>query len=208
MPSYLADFKHGAKSRIPKFHRAVQSVIAQTNKEWELIIIADGCDLTMTEVERYKENRIIALKTAKQAWDSVGIASNVGVGALRNLGISESIGDYVCYLDTDDFFGIRHLELINQHIEGNEWLWWCDWKFNGQKWYLYPNDINKRFHYGTANIAHQRNITARWEPVAKYGYDDLQFVDRLKQYPRFEKINAQYFVCHVPKNPIMQSYDI
>lgn len=71
---------------------AVDSVIAQTHTNWELLIVNDGStDRTRDIVEEFADLRI---KYFEQP--------NKGVSAARNKGLMEMRGDFFCFLDADD----------------------------------------------------------------------------------------------------------
>jgi len=83
-------------NRADLLSRAIQSVINQTYKDWELLIIDDGStDNTKEIVEEFvkKDPRI-----------KYFYQENKGQGAARNLGIRESKGEYIAFLDSDDEF--------------------------------------------------------------------------------------------------------
>lgn len=73
---------------------AIQSVLAQPNKNYELIIVDDGStDNTKAIVSKFvKQNSFV--RYIKQ--------SNQGAAAARNLGIKLASGDYLLFLDADD----------------------------------------------------------------------------------------------------------
>lgn len=76
---------------------AIKSVLAQTYKGWELIVIDDGSqDGTATIVEElaYKDSRIRKYKNTQ----------NMGVSATRNRGISLARGEWIAFLDSDDMW--------------------------------------------------------------------------------------------------------
>lgn len=80
----------------------VESVLAQTYPDWELIVIDDGStDGGAALVRRYadKEPRIRLLQQA-----------NRGCAAARNRGLSEAQGRYYCFLDADDYWDPAFLE--------------------------------------------------------------------------------------------------
>jgi len=84
---------------------AVSSFLSQTNKDSELIIISDGCDLTQKLYEdNYKGESRIKFDRLER-----GVPFS---GGTRNKGIEISSGDIVCYLDNDDFIGKKHLSSI------------------------------------------------------------------------------------------------
>lgn len=82
---------------IPTYNRAayldeaIQSVIAQTFEDWELIVIDDGSTDATTEVAARYADRITFIRQA-----------NAGACVARNLGLSHASGEYVSFLDSDD----------------------------------------------------------------------------------------------------------
>jgi glycosyltransferase involved in cell wall biosynthesis len=72
---------------------AIESVLSQTYKDFELIIVDDGStDDTEIFCEKYlSDNRV---KYVKQI--------NRGVSGARNTGLREASGNYICFLDDDD----------------------------------------------------------------------------------------------------------
>lgn len=84
--------------------KAIASVQAQTCKEsWELLVIDDcSTDNTAKVMEGYAgDGRIRYLKQH----------ANQGVACARNRGIREARGKYVAFLDADDWWDSRKLEL-------------------------------------------------------------------------------------------------
>jgi glycosyltransferase involved in cell wall biosynthesis len=85
--------------------RAIDSVLEQTLKEWELIIVdnysTDGTDKILS---LYKDTRIKIIK----------IHNNGVIAASRNKGIKESRGRYIAFLDSDDWW---RPEKLNESIK-------------------------------------------------------------------------------------------
>lgn len=81
----------------------LESVIAQTYKNWEMIIV-DDCskDDTQIIVEKYikKDKRIRYIKFEK----------NQGAAIARNTAIKEAKGKYIAFLDSDDLWSKDKLE--------------------------------------------------------------------------------------------------
>jgi glycosyltransferase involved in cell wall biosynthesis len=74
--------------------RAITSVIKQTYKDWELLIIDDGDELSAEPiVKSFNQNNIKYFKT---------IQSNSGGSVARNIGINNAKGEIVAFLDDDD----------------------------------------------------------------------------------------------------------
>lgn len=74
--------------------KALLSVFAQTYKDYELIVVDDGSTTSATEnvCKRYKD-RLVYLRQ-----------NNSGQARARNLGISQSHGEYLAFLDDDDIW--------------------------------------------------------------------------------------------------------
>lgn len=82
--------------------RAIRSVLDQTFKDLELIVVDDGStDSTACSVQRYQEPRLRYLRHAVNRNGSVA----------RNSGIAASRGEYIAFLDSDDEWLPRKLEL-------------------------------------------------------------------------------------------------
>ena len=79
-----------------KFIKAtIESVIAQTYKNWELIIVDDcSTDDSLSVIEQYDDDRIRVLKNEK----------NSGAAVSRNNAIEAANGRYIAFLDSDDLW--------------------------------------------------------------------------------------------------------
>lgn len=88
---------------------AIDSVIKQTYKNWELVLINDGCqDNSQKIIDEYvKKNKKIS--TFKQ--------KNQGQSAARNFGVKKSSGEYVAFLDQDDRYYPHKLERLVSFLE-------------------------------------------------------------------------------------------
>jgi glycosyltransferase involved in cell wall biosynthesis len=89
----------------------IQSVLAQTYENFELILVDDGSPDRSVEVcRRFKDPRIKILRQENQ-----------GPAAARNLGIRHAKGDYIALLDGDDLWHpdklIKHVEHLESHPE-------------------------------------------------------------------------------------------
>src|SRR5690242_19027925 len=84
--------------------RAVQSVIVQDFQDWELILVDDGStDGTPELRERFR--RALGCRYRDL------VSDHRGVSAARNLGIAAATGEYVAFLDSDDFWFPAKLRL-------------------------------------------------------------------------------------------------
>ena len=84
--------------------RSVGSVLSQTYKNIEIVIVNDGSiDNTQQLAENYKEKHenIVLIST-----------ENRGVSAARNIGIEKSTGEIICFLDADDHILPETLEIL------------------------------------------------------------------------------------------------
>ena len=87
--------------------RTVDSVLAQTESEWELIVIDDGSSDEGTDlISAYTDSRV---KLIRQP--------NSGVSVARNRGAEFASNEIVAFLDADDYWDPAHLANLKTLIE-------------------------------------------------------------------------------------------
>ena len=92
----------------------IQSVIVQTYKDWEMILIDDGStDLSLQICNSFadKDRRIKVFSKV-----------NSGVSSARNLGLSKANGIWVFFLDSDDIINVRTVELAHNAVTYNKYV--------------------------------------------------------------------------------------
>jgi len=100
---------------IPTYNRAgfikntIESVLRQDYRNFELIVVDDGSTDNTEEIVNFiKDERLFYFKK-----------NNEERGAARNFGIRKATGDYVTFLDSDDYYHCNHLsalaEIINNY---------------------------------------------------------------------------------------------
>ena len=96
-------------NKAPYVAKAIQSVLAQTFSDYELIVVDDGSKddsaaIASQIIEGRQNCRLIH-------------QDNMGVSMARNNGVAASHGDYLCFLDADDWWEPTFLEEMSQLIE-------------------------------------------------------------------------------------------
>ena len=90
--------------------KTIDSVLAQTYENWELIIVDDcSTDNTDAVVAKYNDKRIKYLKNEK----------NSGAAVSRNKALREAKGRWVAFLDSDDLWLPEKLEKQIHFMESN-----------------------------------------------------------------------------------------
>lgn len=85
--------------------KCVDSLLNQTYKNIEIILVND-CS---------KDSSLDICKEYSKTYDNVIVVSNernFGVSATRNNGIDNSAGEYICFVDSDDYVEPNYLEVL------------------------------------------------------------------------------------------------
>lgn len=93
----------------------VESIIAQSFRDFELIVVDDGStDSSVAALEGIEDPRLAIHRKA-----------NGGVGSARNAGIAAARGDWIAFQDADDYWHVDHLRVLADAIaaDGDVDLW-------------------------------------------------------------------------------------
>ena len=100
---------------IPVYNRAavlrtaLQSVLAQSDQDFEIVVVDDGSqDNPKAVCDSFGDPRIRCI-----------VQANGGGGAARNAGIGEARGAFVAFLDSDDTFLPHHLQAMRALLAGS-----------------------------------------------------------------------------------------
>jgi glycosyltransferase involved in cell wall biosynthesis len=175
--------------------KAIQSVLAQTETRWELIVVNDGSsDCTPRLLEEFQDPRIRAITI-----------SNQGASAARNRGLEVAQASYVAYLDSDNTWHPDVLEVMGRAIEQSDdcVLWYCGqrstiWeRTEDGKWFLISRADEPRGQYtvddvwrlkgaDTNCLVHRRSILATvggWDEQCRWIEDWDFFLRVFLHYP-------------------------
>lgn len=99
-------------NKAPYVRKALHSILDQTFRDFELIVVDDGSTDNSFEVAEQ------ALKNSYAQYQLIH-QENSGVSTSRNNGVAKSCGDFICFLDADDWWECNFLErmdwLINEY---------------------------------------------------------------------------------------------
>lgn len=101
-------------NKAPYVRKALESIFAQTFTVYELIIVDDGSTdnsaaICEEIIHPFIRSSVHPIRLLKQA--------NSGVAAARNSGVAASKGEYVCFLDADDWWEPTYLEEMDKLIQ-------------------------------------------------------------------------------------------
>lgn len=87
----------------------IDSIVSQTYQDFELLLINDGST---------DHSEFICLNYVKQYGDKVKyyVKNNGGVSSARNYGIEQANGEYICFVDSDDYVDAAYLEVLHNSL--------------------------------------------------------------------------------------------
>lgn len=156
-------------------NKCLDSLINQTKKELEFILINDGSTDTSEEIiKNYKDNRIKYFKNKNQ-----------GIGKTRNFGISKAQGKYLMFLDSDDYLALDACEKLYDKAEKekldivmNDFIKIFD---DGRKEYIkQPNFKNSSLKNNPNIISENLSPWAKLYSTKLIKKNNIKFVEDLK----------------------------
>lgn len=202
MPGPLVSVVIPTYNRALYLSRAIQSVLAQTFRDLEIIIVDDASTDASAEVMAgIADSRVRVLKLSK----------NQGAAAARNLGIDSSRGKWVAFLDSDDEWKPRKLELQLRALYGQRererLVGYCAFELTGSQ--LQKHGIQPDQHVGqylfledgemqTSTLIVPKALahSVRFDPLLKR-HQDWDFVLRLsKAGARFAWVGDALSIWH------------
>lgn len=90
--------------------KCLDSIVNQTYQEFEVLVVNDGTE---------DNSQLIIDEYVKKYPDKIRsfVKENGGLSDARNYGVQHAKGDYIVYVDSDDFIGEKLLEKLNNEIE-------------------------------------------------------------------------------------------
>jgi len=179
--------------------RAIKSVLRQTHTMLELIIVDDGSsDGTKQLVNRCcnMDSRI-----------SYIFQPNAGLAAARNAGIRIAIGDFFCFVDSDDELAPTHIEKRMNYLERNRKVDFLHggMKLIGPKEKQYVVDLTnlkKKIHLSKCCVGgtffFRRKILWRVRKFRAIPFgEDFDFYRRVEKYFTVRKVSFPTYVYHL-----------
>ena len=92
----------------------INSVVRQTYKNLEIIIVNDNStDDSLSIINSFNDKRIKLINLDKKN----------GVSNARNKGVEISTGDYICFLDSDDYWSLKKIEKQIKFIKNKAFIY-------------------------------------------------------------------------------------
>jgi len=160
------------------------TIIHQTLEDIEIILVNDGstdCSLEICEKAAELDDRIIVLNQKNQ-----------GQSSARNLALNIATGEYVCFIDSDDYVSLNYLESLYNHASYND----CELACIHHTIWDYSVDANKDLRIGATKI--QSGIYEMNEKIFA-DKDSLYRMTAGKVWKRelIEKLNLRFLVGKV-----------
>lgn len=140
--------------------QAIESVIAQTSPDWELLAVDDcSTDGTRAILDGYaeKDSRVRVLSNPV----------NSGAGPSRNLGIGASSGRYIAFLDADDSW---HPEKLGRQVAFMKERG-CAASFTYYRRRASGEGLERRIIKAPAEVRYRQLLKSNWIPMSSAMYD-------------------------------------
>ena len=195
---------HGEYKGKTFFQNCIESILNQTYKNFELIIVDDcSTDTSVETVEKYVDKRIHLVKNKRKRYN----------GGSRNVGIDYALEhfdfDYFCFLDSDDWWTDENvLEEINEQLYNHHMLvYGAEMLFKNDATYETFNEFDDYEEFFISDGQNGRIWCTAWCRVIRkdkiqYFCEDTLMEDRVWSYRQadnvdFNKVKNYKRICYV-----------
>ena len=120
-------------------HQCLDSVLCQDFSDWEVVCVNDGStDGSAAILEDY---------VAKDARFRLVTQPNGGLSAARNAGLDAAQGEYILFLDSDDWLVENALMVLSTNLSGEDMLCFSGRRFFEKTHGFNPSDLLKNGDY-------------------------------------------------------------
>ena len=177
---------------------AVESVLVQTFRDFEVFVIDDGStDNTLKIIREYEPRIKVFTKT------------NGGPASARNVGIQNSSAEYISFLDADDLWPKDTLKLQTEFMEKNHQFGFA----YGDSEFFYPERHDEKTHLYTSDFEGHVFKHLFWNNfisnstviVRKKCFDKVGLLDESKEllgaedFDLWLRLNMHFPVGHIPQ---------
>lgn len=180
--------------------RCLDSVLAQRFTDFELLLIDDGSTDSSFEIcQSYAQNDNRIRIIQKQ---------NGGPGAARNLGISESKGEWIVFIDSDDWVDPNHLESLTDDIEEGIDLV-MHGRYGGKQYLKYKNKIEVIDSKDNQILFNELNLTPNGQICSKLFNSKIIKTNRIEFVPEIRMSEDVLFILsYLTKSARMKYRDL
>lgn len=116
----------------PYIERCIDSVIEQTYTQLDILIVDDGSkDDTINRLEAYKTDKRVRVISKE----------NDGLSSARQMALREAKGEYICFIDADDYLVNNYVErMISKLLEDGSNICVCSTKFEDEAGVFLPKE--------------------------------------------------------------------
>jgi len=176
-------------------NRSIDSVLNQTYKNWELLIIDDGSsDETLSLVKNYL-NQFSNIRYF--------FHENRGAAYSMNIGMQNSRGKFITFLGSDDEYLANHLKLRVEYLveNGNVDLLHSPAKIIGNEYVKDKNDKSKKIHLDECvlggTLFGKTEVFQNLNGFKEVNYSpESEFVERVEKIYRIEKFNSKTYIYY------------
>lgn len=195
------------------FREAIKSVLSQTYKNIEVVLVDDKTNIDLDSEELLKDKRIKTIHNE----------TNMGLAASRNVGIANSNGKYIAIMDTDDICEpnriaeqVKYMEKHSGVICAGSYVQLFGERTIKQKYSINSTDYYRcRLFFGNSPTLTNPSVVIRKEALEKYNikYDESLFSSedymmwvRLSEIGKFHIIKKVLLNYRIRKGQMSQVY--